>query len=36
MAPSLVVGHLGPFLWSGAAAHDGRDARDRGHRFRGK
>ena len=25
IAPSLVVGHLGPFLWSDAAAHDGQD-----------
>ena len=28
IAPSLVDGHLGPFLWSDAAARDGRDARD--------
>jgi len=28
IAPSLVVGHLGPFLWSNATARDGRDARD--------
>jgi len=28
IAPSLVVGHLGPFLWSDAAARDDRDARD--------
>ena len=27
-SPSLVVGHLGPFLRSDAAARDGRDARD--------
>ena len=28
IAPSLVDGHLGPSLWSDAAARDGRDARD--------
>jgi len=28
IVPSLVDGHLGPFLWSDAAARDGRDACD--------